>query len=90
MRPLVAEEVIAVPLPVTVLVQRLAVIGGDDDDRLLGEPVRLERVEHALSRLVDRQHGAVVQRRGPARSSLSSAGASCPSPTGLSYLKRPR
>ena len=61
MRPLVAEEVIAVAQAVAVVVERLSVVARDDDDRLAGDPVGLERIEHALRRVVDRRDGSVVE-----------------------------
>src|ERR1700678_1955176 len=61
-RPLVSEEVIAVALTVTVVVQRLAVVREDDDDRVLRLPGALESLQDLLHPIVDAGDGAVVER----------------------------
>ena len=61
MRPFVAEQVIAVALAVPVIVERLAVVGGQQDDRPIGQPTRPELLEQAPRGVIDRAHRAVVE-----------------------------
>ena len=60
-RPLVAEEVVAVADAVAVVVERLAVVGRHDDAPCAGDAVALDSVEDRLRRVVDGGHGAVVE-----------------------------
>ena len=45
-----------------VLAEELAVVGGDDHERVVGEPARRERVEHTTDRVVELGNHSVVAR----------------------------
>ncbi len=45
-----------------VLAEELAVVGGDDHERVVGEPTRRERVEHTTDRVVELGNHSVVAR----------------------------
>jgi hypothetical protein len=89
MSALVSEEMIAVTLTMPPLVEGFAVVGREHDDRAVGQPLSFERAEDSRARRIDARDRAVVEAADCATSSASGA-ASAPSPTGLSYLKRPR
>jgi hypothetical protein len=61
-RALVAEEVVAVSLAVSVLVQRLAMVARDDDDRVARTPVGAKRIQDRLRGVVHRPDRSVVER----------------------------
>ncbi len=65
----------------TALAEVLAVVGGDDHDRLLEDPALLEAFEHAAEPVVEQPHGRRVQPPHPLerrRGHVEAAGAGAP------------